>query len=92
VRDQLCGYPYIAVVPFHHLDHVLEPLFGGIYNGNTVNEWCKENCRCKYRWHWERVIQDHKGQYLPNGIGGMDELFFGFKEQQDYTMFLLRWS
>ena len=92
VKDQLFGYPYIAVLPFHHLESVVKPLFGEIYNGNTVNEWCKRHCKGKYRWHWERVIQNHAGQYLPNGIGGTDELFFGFKNERDYFMFLLRWS
>jgi hypothetical protein len=92
VKDQLFGYPYIAVVPFQYLDCVFEPMFGEIYNGNTVDEWCKRYCKGKYRWHWERVIMDHAGQYLPNGIAGTDELFFGFKDERDYTMFLLRWS
>ena len=92
VRDQLCGYPYVAVVNYRHLESNVDALWGEIYNGSNVEAWCKENCRNKYRWHWERVIQDHAGQYLPNGIGGTDELFFGFKEQHDYTMFLLRWS
>lgn len=31
-------------------------------------------------------------QYLPNGIGGTDELFFGFKDERDYIMFTLRWA
>jgi hypothetical protein len=80
------------VLPYRHLEAVFEPLFGEIYNGSKVGAWCKENCKGKYRWHWERVIQDHAGQYLPNGIGGTDELFFGFKDERDYLMFLLRWS
>jgi hypothetical protein len=92
VRDQLFGYPYVAVLPYRHLEAVSEPLFGEIHNGNTVEEWCKQYCKGKYRWHWERVIQDHAGQYLPNGIGGTDELFFAFKLERDYIMFTLRWS
>ena len=92
VKDQLHGYPHIAVLPFRHLEHLIEPLFGEIYNGNTVDKWCKQNCRKKYRWHWERVIMDHAGQYLPNGIGGTDELFFAFKDERDFIMFTLRWN
>ena len=92
VRDQLHGYPYVAVVPFHHLETVFEPLWGPVDHANHIKEWCDKNCRKKYRWHWERVIQDHAGQYLPNGIGGTDELFFGFKDERDYIMFTLRWS
>lgn len=92
VRDQLCGYPYIAIVPYQHLDCNVDPMWGPLWSGCTVDNWCKKNCRGKYRWHWERVIQDHAGQYLPNGIGGTDELFFAFKNERDYIMFLLRWS
>ena len=92
VRDQLFGYPYVAVVNYKHLEARVDAMWGEVWNGSRVEEWCKENCRNKYRWHWERVIQDHAGQYLPNGIGGTDELFFGFKDERDYTMFLLRWS
>ncbi len=92
VRDQLHGYPYIAVVDYRNLDFRVVPMWGEMWYGDTVNKWCEKNCRDKFRWHWERVIQDHKGQYLPNGIGGIDELFFGFKLERDYIMFTLRWS
>lgn len=92
VKDQLHGYPYIAVVPFCHLVTTFQPLWGPIENSDHIREWCDKNCRKKYRWHWERVIIDHEGQYLPNGIGGTDELFFAFKDERDYIMFTLRWS
>jgi len=92
VRDQLFGYPYIALVPFRHLETVFEPMWGPIENADHIREWCDRNCKKKYRWHWERVIMDHMGQYLPNGIGGYDKLFFGFKDERDYILFTLRWS
>ena len=92
VRDQLFGYPYVAVVNYKHLESNVDAMWGEIWNGNNVEAWCKRYCKGKYRWHWERVVQDHAGQYLPNGIGGTDELFFGFKDERDYIMFLLRWS
>lgn len=91
VRDQLCGYPYIAVLPYQHLDCDVDPIWGPLWSGHKVDKWCRQNCRYKYRWHWERVIQDHTGQYLPNGIGGTDELFFGFKDYEDYITFKMRW-
>lgn len=91
VRDQLHGYPYIALVPYNRIQTEFEPLFGPIRHGNHIKEWCDKNCRGKYRWHWERVIVDHAGQYLPNGIGGTDELFFAFKDERDYLMFVLKW-
>ena len=92
VRDQLFGYPYIAQVPFRHLETTFEPLFGPIEHADHIRKWCDKNCRKKYRWHWERVIMDYNGQYLPNGISGTDELFFGFKDERDYIIFTLRWS
>ena len=91
VQDQLRGYPYITVLPYQHLDCNVDPMWGPLWSGYTVEDWCKKNCRGKYRWHWERVIQDHAGQYLPNGIGGTDELFFGFKDYEDYITFKMRW-
>jgi hypothetical protein len=92
VRDQLQGYPHIAVVPYWTLAYRFDPLFGPIEHCEEMIEWCEKNCRGKYRNHWERVIMDHEGQYLPNGIGGTDELFFAFKDERDYIMFTLRWS
>lgn len=91
VKDQLFGYPYIALVPFKNLETTFVPLFGPIEHANHIKAWCDKNCRKKYRLHWERVIQDHNGQYLPNGISGYDELFFGFKDRRDYTLFTLKW-
>lgn len=92
VRDQLFGYPYIVLVPFRHLETVFDPMWGPIERADHIRKWCDRNCRKKYRWHWERVIQDHAGQYLPNGIGGTGELFFAFKDERDYLMFTLRWG
>jgi hypothetical protein len=92
VRDQFSGYPYVAVVNYRHLDCNIDGMWGEIYNAFTVEAWCKQYCKGKYRWHWERVIVDHAGQYLPNSMGDTDELFFGFKLERDYLMFTLRWS
>lgn len=92
VKDQLFGYPYIALVDYNKLPVRFDPLFGPIEHCEEIIAWCNRNCRKKFRTHWERVIMDHEGQYLPNGIGGTDELFFGFKDERDYFLFLLRWS
>jgi len=92
VKDQLFGYPYIARVEYATLPIDFNPLFGPIEHCREIINWCEKNCRGKYRNHWERCIQDRAGQYIPNGIGGTDELFFGFKDERDYIMFSLRWS
>lgn len=92
IKQQFCGYPYVALVNYKHLDSYIDAMWGEIWYGKKVDDWCMKNCRGQYRWHWERVIMDHMGQYEPNGIAGIDELFFGFKDERDYTLFLLRWS
>jgi hypothetical protein len=92
VRDQLYGYPYIALVDYRKLPIRFDPMWGPIHHCEEMLAWCQKNCKKKYRTHWERVIMDHAGQYLLNGIGGTDELFFAFKDERDYIMFILRWS
>ena len=92
VKDQFCGYPYVALVSYKHLETTVDPFWGPIEHCKTIREWCKQNCRGKFRQHWERVVQDHASQYLPNGISGVDELFFGFKDYNDYIMFKLSWG
>jgi len=92
VREQFSGYPYVAVVDYKHLEARVDAIWGEIWNGSTVEAWCKRYCKGKYRWQWERVIQDDEGQYLPSGIGDTDELFFGFKLERDYILFTLRWG
>lgn len=91
VKEQFCGYPHVALVSYKHLECNIDTMWGEMWNGNAVAEWCKQHCRGKFRWQWERVTVDHLGQYTPNGVGGTDELFFGFKDERDYMLFLLRW-
>ena len=91
IQDRFCGYEYVCKVDYTKLPTRFYPLFGPIEHCEEMIKWCEKNCRRKYRNHWERVIQDHNGQYLPNGIGGTDELFFAFKDERDYIMFTLRW-
>lgn len=92
VKDQLFGYPYVALVDYKKLSLRFDPMWGPIEHCEEILDWCYKNCRAKFRPHWERVTMDHEGQYLPNGIAGLDELFFGFKDERDYMLFLLRWS
>lgn len=92
VTEQFKGYPYVVRVDYAKLSTRFDPLFGPIEHCEEIIEWCKQNCRGKYRNEWERVVMDHAGQYLPNGIGDSDELFFGFKDERDYLMFVLRWG
>jgi len=90
VGEQLVGYPYIAIVNRSNLETRFEPMWGPIEHCSSIINWCNANCRRKYRAHWERVIKDHYDQYTPNGIGGTDELVFGFKNERDFIMFTLK--
>ena len=93
VKSQFVGYPYLAHVNYTRVPVQFDPMFGDIPDCKEILDWCETNCRHKYRNEWERVIQDHfTGEYMPNGIGGTDELFFGFKDERDYLLFTLKWS
>lgn len=93
MKLRFVGYPYVSRVDYAKLPTRFEPMFGDIETCAPLLDWCEKNCRGKYRNEWERVIQDHfTGEYLPNSIGGSDELFFGFKDERDYIMFTLRWG
>ena len=96
INDQLCGYPYVACVPFKYLtfrDSGVNGL-GYVYesDGYDVEQWCNENCKYHFRCELERVIKDHQGQYLQNGIAGIDEFFVGFKDYNDFITFKTVWS
>lgn len=86
---------YSVVIPFyparttlnntlHILDQSLE---------HEIKQWCKDNCRDKFRYAWHRVLEDYwnTGEYEENGIAGSDILFFAFKDRRDATMFILKW-
>lgn len=73
---------------------------------NEMINWCKSNCRGKWRqdilrvtrkrmWHNQSdntVRYTDDGEWIMNELGGGDCLFFAFKDSRDCTMFLLRWS
>lgn len=91
VKDKLFGYPYIAKADYKKLPVRYDALWGPITHWEHLIEWCNQYCKGKYRTHYDRVIVDHAGQYVPNEIGGYDELFVGFKDERDYTLFVLKW-
>lgn len=92
VKDKFCGYPFIVKVDYNKIPIEFDGMWGPMANSESIVQWCNRYCRGKFKPHWDRVVIDHAGQYLPNGIGGTDELFFGFKDERDYFLFLLRWS
>jgi hypothetical protein len=97
INDQFCGYPYVACVPCKYLTKYKDSGINGLdqvydWGGYDVEQWCKENCKHRFRCELERVIKDHQGQYLQNGIAGIDEFFVGFKDYDDFITFKTVWS
>jgi hypothetical protein len=91
------GYPYVYV-SLPNPDHYAYKLLydygpGGYrYGYHEIGEWCNEHIRWNYRVDMHRVWRDNSGRYSFNDIGGYDIIFFAFKNEKDFTHFLLRWS
>jgi hypothetical protein len=90
VRDKFHGYPYI----YRFADHNHEAYYwdvgrDGIY---VISQWCDQHLQDRYRFEMLRVLQDWDGEWSENCIGDGDYIFAGFKNEQDYTHFVLRWS
>ena len=104
VKDYYHGYPYWHV--FERSNHYCYQLLydygpgGHRYGYHDIIDWCEENTKGKHRIDFLRVWRqtgiDVNGQHHPelwiNEIGGGDHIFVAFKEERDYTWFMLRWS
>lgn len=82
------GYPHVVPYPFYHSHSE--------FSHTKVNEmiaWCEKNCTGKWRNDWHRVMWDKWNQdWIENGIGGGDYMFFAFKNGEDETLFRLVWQ
>lgn len=82
------GYPHVIVYPSDE--------FIPVWKENLCEEmikWCEINCTQKWRNDWQRVLFDQwSNDWIENGIGGADKMFFAFKSEQDAVMFLLVWQ
>ncbi len=99
ITDWYCGYPYVMTFT--------DPL-GDIWTKHgdwlqglaVVNQWCKENLKHGYRYDIHRVISqgaiglDNVADYEweINEIGGLDFVFFAFKDEADFLWFSLKWG
>jgi hypothetical protein len=83
------GYPYIATVK--NFSWVAD-FFDVHPNTDSVVELCKQICRDKYRVEWNRNILCYEDQYSKNGSSPNDVVYIGFKSQEDYVQFKLRWE
>lgn len=75
--DGYQDYGLAGVLPFH------EQLA-------QMVEWCKENCKGKWRHDWHRGFREYYGDFTFNGIGGEDVVAFAFQDDKDAMMFKLR--
>lgn len=92
IQDQLFGYPYIAKADYSKIPLVDTGFFGLVEDSDIIVNWCTRYCRGKFKLRWEHVTLDSKGIYwTSNPIDGKVELFVGFEDERDYTLFILRW-
>lgn len=93
IKDYYWGYPYTH--SFTSTRTLPWTEFGNWMDCHeAMNQWCRENCRGKFRSDILRVLKAPStgNEWELNDIGGGDALFYAFKDPKDYTMFLLRWS
>jgi hypothetical protein len=91
VKDYYHGYTHIVTFESSRGDPWTRYL-NWLEAYNALEEWCKENCKDKWRTDIHRVIKDYSGEWTLNDIGGGDVLFFAFKSQEDAFMFKLKWG
>jgi hypothetical protein len=90
VRDKFHGYPYVHRFADHkHEVYYWDVAYDGIY---VLSRWCDRHLKDKYRFDMLRVMRDPYDEWCESVIGEGDFVFVGFKNQQDYTHFVLRWS
>jgi hypothetical protein len=58
---------------------------------DTAMKWCQDHCTGSFACHVHRVIYDEWNGWVMNEIGGSDELFWAFENEQDAIMFSLSW-
>lgn len=98
INDFYHGYPFIYCFENHrHYCYQIDRDYGpgGITMGfEVMREWCKNNSRDSFRFDIMRSIKSSstENRWIVNEIGGLDYMFVAFKDSQDYTHFVLRWS
>jgi hypothetical protein len=90
------GYPYVyAIKDYKH--YAFQKLAdygpGGQWFGyDEMTQWCEEKIRWNYRRDIHRVLETQYNMTQFNDIGGSDYIYFAFKNEKDFSHFLLRWS
>lgn len=103
VSDFYRNYKYVHRIDYKHYAYECIGDYGpgGLWFGyNEMSEWCEQKCRFKYRMDIHRAYKqtgigingDTHEDYWFNDIGGSDFVYFAFMNEQDYIMFMLRWT
>lgn len=87
ITDYYHGYPYL----YHYTTTQQYPFNNDAYGGwpdcyAAISAWCKDNCKDKWRDDILRVYDNRLCEL------GNDCLFYAFKCERDYLMFLLKWT
>lgn len=90
IQDYYHGYPYVYC--FENREHQVYYWDIAIDGSYIISEWCSKNCSGKFRMDFHRVYKNHWDQWEINEIGGGDYIFAAFKDSQDFTLFVLKWS
>jgi hypothetical protein len=81
----------LKIVPWHMI-----PLNEKYHNFTSeslepIDQWCEKNTTGKWSKHWLRVIRTTDGMYSQNEVFGKNTIFYCFEDQDDATIFALRW-
>jgi hypothetical protein len=94
VRDFYNGYPFLYCFENRaHLVYDWDYRYDGS-GSSVVVTWCQNNLRHKHRFDCHRVFRapSTTNEWEFNDLGGSDYIFVAFKDETDYTMFLLRYA
>lgn len=92
IKDVYYGYPYVHC--FENRNHCIYDWDIHIDGTYIITKWCEENLKNKFRFDFQRVFRASStdNEWELNEIGGGDYIFVAFKDQKDYTYFLLKWA
>ena len=91
VKGYYFGYPYVqCITDRDHTIYFWDLCWCGV---TVIHQWCKENCKDKFRIDPLRVIKhSYTDEWYINELGGGDYYFIAFKNESDMMWFKLRWE
>lgn len=96
VEQMFFGYKnFVRVDPKYihwtYKDDGIQGVYYAPVDFEIIENWCEQNCKNKFRWQFVRSM-NYKNVKIINDMFGEDDLYFGFKDEKDCLLFLLRWS